>query len=673
MAKTYICFVWHQHQPFYKDLISGEYHLPWTRMHGLKDYYGMVKVLEDFPNVHQTFNLVPSMLVQIEEYVSGKAVDPFLRAALKPAESLIPEERAFILRYFFQAHIGNMVRRYPRYGELYDLHQAGATLSAQAIRDLQVLSQVAWFDEEYLAHDAEVREIIAKGSGYTLDDQAWMGRKQREILARVLPVHGDFARRGQIEVSTTPFYHPILPLVCDSQIAQVPHPGVPLPTRFQYPDDAREQLQRAHDYMKRAFGVAPVGLWPSEGSVSDQALELAADIGFRWAATDNGVLGRTLQRTAGIDETYRPYKWKQNGRELGMIFRDHFLSDLIGFVYSKMDAEAAATHFLDRIRENAAHLTSRGEDALVPVILDGENAWEHYHEGGRPFLRRLYQMISDDPSLEAVTVSEALARIEPRTLNGIFPGSWINANFDIWIGAEEDNKAWEHLLEARRCFDEMVADPISPENRALAYEELLIAEGSDWNWWYGPEHSSDNEPEFDRLYRSHLANVYHALGRTPPEALSRPILRTNSHSTAQHCKAAGPVNATIDGRETSYFEWLLAGIYRPDAAQGAMHGQQSPLTELRYGQSSSELFLRFDLNEPPADLRLHLRFESGAEWNVGLKPASAPLRTAFDRVLEVSVPLDRALHNGAIRLQLSIWNGPLPVDALPPEGWLELS
>jgi alpha-amylase/alpha-mannosidase (GH57 family) len=503
-------------------------------------------------------------------------------------------------------------------------------------------------------------------------------RKQQQILAQVIPIHADFARRGQIEISTTPFYHPILPLVCDTRVAGIAHPGVPLPTPFRYPEDASHQLSRSRRFMKETFGVAPAGLWPSEGSVSDEALEIAAGLGFKWAATDNGVLGRTLHRTAGIEETYRPYRWSRNGHSLGMIFRDHFLSDLIGFVYSRMNAEDAARHFLDRIRENASHLTRRGEPALVPVILDGENAWEHYHLGGRPFLRQLYEMISEDSGLEAVTVSEALERIEPRELTGIFPGSWINANFDIWIGAEEDNKAWEYLLAARRVYEEAITGldgmKIAEANKALAYEELLIAEGSDWNWWYGPEHSSDNEPEFDLLYRSHLANVYHALGLKPPPELSRPILRTKS--AALHLPPSGAVEATIDGRATSYFEWLYSGLYRPDGRQGSMHGQQSPLHEIRYGRGAENLFLRFDFRDRPTGLRIHLRFESNA-WDITIpNPAAvAPIHAAYDKALEVSVPLRavEATPGNPIRVQVSLWNGALPLDALPPEGWLELA
>src|SRR4051812_35297851 len=244
MQHIYLCFVWHMHQPFYKDLVSGEYKLPWTRMHGLKDYYGMVKVLEDFPTVHQTFNLVPWMMVQIEENATGTAHDSFLRAALKPAEHLAEAEQAFILQYFFQANLARMIYRYPRYGELYNTWQstgnnvarARQAFGAQGFRDLQVLSQLAWFDEEFLAKDPDIRALVQKGRDYSIDEQQMLGRKQTEVMGKVLPVYTEFAAKGQIEISTTPFYHPILPLLCDSNIAEVSHPYVPLPSRFRYPN-----------------------------------------------------------------------------------------------------------------------------------------------------------------------------------------------------------------------------------------------------------------------------------------------------------------------------------------------------------------------------------------------------------------------------------------------------
>ena len=649
------------HQPFYKNLATGEYHLPWTRMHGLKDYYGMVKVLDEFPRVRQTFNLVPSLVLQLEEYARGEAADPFLRCALKPAEDLTEAEVEFVEKYFFQAEPERIIARYPRYRQLRaSISRARRLLGIQDLRDLQVLSQLAWFDEEFTGRDPEVKELAAKGRDYTPADQALMGRKQLEILGAVMPAYRQAAARGQIEISTTPFYHPILPLVCDSDIGAVSHPHLPLPARFRYPEDARCQLERAREFTEMHTGVTPAGLWPSEGSVSDEALALAADTGFEWFATDNSVLSRTLGRVAGPLETYRPYLWQRDGRVLRGIFRDHYLSDLVGFVYARMSAEQAAGHFLDRIRENCA-----GRESLVPIILDGENAWEYYLENGRPFLRELYRRISDDPQMEALTVSEALERGEPEPLKSVFPGSWIGANFNVWIGAEEDNKAWECLLRARQAYERAAPDSTQAQ-RTLAYEELLIAEGSDWCWWYGPEHDSANRPEFDQLYRIHLANAYRALGLAPPEELSRPILHAEAREVRERPLAA--IRPEIDGEVTSYFEWLGAGVVRADSRGGAMHGERFPLHALFYGSDGEALFLRLDFDEEIDPERLEVR----------VKSASHEVRLTGDgfvyrHVLEARVPLQHlgCAPGGEVRFQVSLWEDGLPRDAIPRHGWIE--
>lgn len=677
------------HQPCYKDLVSNEYRLPWTRMHALKDYYGMVKILGDFPKVRQTFNLVPSLIAQVEDYATGVAVDPFLRAALKPAEDLTEAERDFVLRYFFQANPIHLIGRYPRYAELqeawrasnYDLRRAHNVFNAQALRDLQVLSQVAWFEEEFLSNDPEVRSLVEKARGYTLEDQERMGRKQREILSLVIPVYRDFAETGQIEISATPYYHPILPLLCDSDIAHISNPHVPLPPRFRYPQDARLQLERSIDYVKKHTGKRPMGVWPSEGSVSDEALQIAADCGYRWAATDNGVLGRTLGRAPDPVASYRPYRWRRDGREMSMIFRDHYLSDLVGFVYSKMDASSAASDFMGRIRDNARPLLASGRDALVPIVLDGENAWEHYYRNGRPFLSELYRRISEDPTMEAVTVSEALSRVSADPLDHIFPGSWISANFDVWIGFDEDNKAWELLLAARQAFEKVQPGSVPAADYELALEELLVAEGSDWCWWYGPHHHTDNREEFDQLFRDHLANVYRALNLTPPSELSRPIIRKVAAAVVEAPTAA--IEAAVDGEVTSYFEWLGSGLYRVDSRQGSMHGHRFLVKELLYGAGQDEIFLRVDfLEEELADLEVRFtvnghnvaaRLTGGqAEIVAGatLKP-----RMAWKTVLEVGIPFDR-LQIGAddrVKIQVSVWQQGLPMDSLPQEGWIEFS
>jgi alpha-amylase/alpha-mannosidase (GH57 family) len=692
MPRIYISFLWHMHQPFYKDLVTGEYKLPWTRLHALKDYWGMVRILEEFPKIHQTFNLVPSMMVQIEEYAAGTARDPLLELALKPAEHLSEDEKRMALRHFFLANPSRMIHRYARYGELFKAWEAQrhgggwkGVFSTQDFRDLQVLSQLAWFDEEIQEHDEGVRGLIEKGRDFTLDDQALMGRKQVEIIGMVIPEYKKLAATGQIEISTTPFYHPILPLLCDSNIASVSHPGVPLPHRFRYPQDAREQLHRARTYIEDTFGVAPIGLWPSEGSVSDEVFDIASALGFQWAGTDNGILDHTLGQHAGLEGMYRTWRWEQRGRSMGVIFRDHMLSDLVGFVYSGMGAADAANDLLRRIRDNCSGIVSKGRDALVPIILDGENAWEYYDRNGRPFFRELYGRISNDPLFECVTVSEAFARVAPATVDHIFPGSWINANFDVWIGADEDNRAWEFLLAARKAFD--AAPPNLPDtNRKLAYEELLIAEGSDWCWWYGPEHDTANRVEFDELYRAHLANVYAALNLTAPEELSRPIIQVREDAVTTQPTAR--IHPKIDGLTSSYFEWMGAGQYEVSRRGGSMHGKRFVFSQIRFGIDGEKLYLRVDFAPGADDIlksgevrcTLHLG-ETEQRTSIRLANLRDPARLepsgdcvewAANSILEIAIQLEKSYAAGPLGIALSAWKDGLPVDAVPQQGWLTM-
>jgi alpha-amylase/alpha-mannosidase (GH57 family) len=694
MPKINICFLWHMHQPFYKDLVTGVYSLPWTRLHALKDYYGMVKILEDFPQIHQTFNLVPSLVVQIEQYAAGQASDPFLELALKRTEQLEPADKEFILRYFFQANEKRQIGRYPRYAQLFRVleqcqqvpQRAVSRFDTQMLRDLQVLSQLVWMDEEYLEKDPEISDLVRKGRNYTHGDQALVGRKQLQAFGNVMPVYQDLAARGQIEISTSAFYHPILPLVCDSNIGAVSHPYIPLPAQFSYPGDAEEQLMRARTYCRSKFGNAPAGLWPSEGSVSDQTLEMASRLGFRWTASDDGVLAKTLNVPVSPANTYQPYLWRQGEQQIHIVFRDHQLSDLIGFVYSRMDAREAAGHFLAEIRNNCRPILKQGRDAVVPIILDGENAWEYYFENGRAFLRELYARITSDPEMAALTMSEAIEAVPARELRSIFPGSWIDANFDIWIGAEEDNCAWEHLLAARKTYDEVLQSPrsesISADAKRLAWEEILIAEGSDWCWWYGPEHSSANKAEFDQLYRNHLANVYRFLSEEVPPGLNESILKRPETGFAE--PPSGLIQPEIDGLVSSHLEWSDAGRYRIDHRSGAMHSRRSLIQELQYGSDGQHIYLRVDLTEPlppsPLEFRLHLRNPAGEQFHVhlfgtssGVLPESAVL-AALANIYEIRVSMS-ALHlrrGDPLFLEISIFREGLPVACLPPSGELEV-
>jgi alpha-amylase/alpha-mannosidase (GH57 family) len=699
----------------------------------------MVKLLDEFPNVHQNFNIVPSLMVQIEDYVAGTAQDPFLSVASKPAKDLSQGERRFALQYLFQANPQNVIGRYPRYRELFERfreHQsqpdrAERYFQPQDFTDLQVLSQIAWFDEFFL-EEKDIAALVAKGHYFTLDDQKFVIAREKELLARVLPAHAEAAKKGSIELSATPFYHPILPLVCDTGAGAVSSPGLPLPqNRFRHPEDAREQIVRGLDLHEKVFGLRPKGIWPSEGSVSEEVLAIAHSVGVQWMATDEGVLGRStgsfFSRDGGgrlpghlAEKLYNIHRYENGSSAMHLVFRDHTISDLIGFVYSGMPPADAATHLINNIKDAARPVLDRGRDAVVSIILDGENAWEYYPKSGREFLRRFYDALSHEPGMEAATISEAISRHRDFSkLNSIVPGSWINANFNVWIGAPEDNRSWEYLHHAREFYAQNAARA-TEEQRKLAFEEILIAEGSDWNWWYGPEHHSANDRDFDELYRKHLSNVYQALGAVPPDYLAQPI--AGAEVRPSFVQQTAYIHPRISGDKIRYFEWMGAAIYTADQRAGAMHGKQFLLDSVYAGIDSTHLYGRLDFKgaAPAEDFEVVVNVESWAageqrsrrtmridasikeralrEWKVENGSADRVLassahpdehaKIAFLRNFEFKVPLAWLLATPAgsktdqkpgsvpatskLRLRFSLWQNRLPVDSLPLEGWIEL-
>ena len=718
MKRVHLVVLWHMHQPQYRDPENGRYVLPWTRLHALKDYWGMVEVLREFPDFHATFNVVPSLGMQLEEYASCSFKEPWFSLAFKNADELTREDKAEILARAFQVNHEHLMSRWQRFVELFEWSrpaggaQALVSFTPRDWRDLQLLSQLAWMEESWFEKDELVSRLATKGKDYTEQEKSALRKKQLEFLGLVLPAYRDAAQSGQIELSTTPFYHPILPLICDSDIARVANPGTPLPRRaYRRPEDAREQLLLAREYHERVFGAKPAGLWPSEGSVSDQALTIAAEEGFRWFGTDEGVLGRTLNVgffrdgngiPANADRLYRPWQVQLAPNGITGLFRDHHLSDLIGFVYSRMDAKAAAADLHNRMRHLGETVQSN-QPLTICLFLDGENAWEYYPGNGRAFLRELYGRIQGDQDFRALTASEAIAAAgEIPVTPGIFPASWINANFDVWIGHAEDVAAWELLWDAReayaRAFEARKQGRTdAPSQTALmeARESLLAAEGSDWCWWFGPEHSTANDAEFDALYRKHLTAIYLALGQVAPEELAKPIKRRPEH--ALQLAPTGWLNITVDGRDTSYFEWLGAGLYSPERRGGSMHGRVFYLHELRYGFEKDRFCVRIDpFPEALAELedaefritiggaedltivvnlqRGHVQGFAVEKDLVCLLNPKLVAEAAFERVLEVAINRDQLNLKGQTRLRLGValWHGGLPVDVLPAEGFLNV-
>lgn len=605
----YVSFLWHMHQPYYKDPVLGEYILPWTYLHAVKDYYDMPAIVDTTHGAKVVFNLVPSLLEQIRDYAAGTATDPFLaRARMAPAD-MSEEEKIFLLENFFSANRQRMIEPHRRYFELYCLAGDGApgasrdrlrSLTDQDLLDLQVWFYLAWTGVAARKRFPAFDELIHKGKNFTAADKQLLFSTQRALIAEIIPLYKRLHEEGKAELSVTPYFHPILPLLCDTRIAQTAMPKVTLPTlRFRYPEDARSQVAQGITSFEEIFGFTPAGMWPSEGSVSDEALSILAEQGLAWAASDEWVLSRTLPGGLGKhrEALYHPYAFHQEGRDISLFFRDHVLSDLIGFTYSQWDAERAVADFLGRLKELRQH--SRAS-RVVPVILDGENAWEYYPDNGLPFLAKLYGALAGTPGLKLATFSEVLQQVpERRPLGHIHPGSWINANYGIWIGHPEENRAWDCLSRARAVAEKhpavsvLLAGGESDDGTArLVCKALYAAQGSDWFWWYGDDHFSPHAGSFDLLFRRHLMNVYRLLGHDVPSELYEPIKKQLPAGFVR--EPAALITPAITGVVTDYFEWLAAGLYDLTKQSSAMHAAESLLQSFFYGFDKSYFYFRID-------------------------------------------------------------------------------
>lgn len=715
MSKVSLALMWHQHQPYYPDDVAGENPMPWVRLHGTKDYLGMAMHLDEVPEFRCTINLVPSLLIQLQAYVDG-ASDHHLRVSRLPADGLTRDDAIYLLDHFFMANPEGMIRPYPRYHELQQQrgpsHEPAETalprFRERDIRDLQVWSNLTWMHPLLFEKDKDLAAFREKGRRYSEEDKNWLLDKQRSLLGRIIPLHRKLADRGQVELTTTPFYHPILPLLFDKRLAREAMPDVNLPShRDGYPEDAEVHVRRAVEQHQALFGTRPRGMWPSEGSVCQAMLPLLSRHGIQWIATDEEILGCSLQGKVGRDSRghvrhpellYRAWKAAEQDTELAIIFRDHSISDQVGFHYQRTPGAVAAHDFLGKL--HAIGDACRHDPAtLVPVILDGENCWEYYPDGGVGFLRSLYHEAVRDRRVAPVTVSEFLREHPPvDTLPRLFAGSWISHNFAIWIGHPEDNQGWDALHDTRAFLvGESQSGRHGPESLTRAWDEIYIAEGSDWFWWYGDDHSSALDALFDHLFRKHLRNVYTLLGHDPPGGLFTPI----SHAAPGrpiHGQPNSFLNVRIDGRST-YFEWINAARYLCGNERGTMaQVSKGLLHSVWFGFSPDRLLVRVDTEGGRAverligNSRLRIGFVEPADWEVVVddpagaapvghinhkgEPSSngASVEVACGKILELAVPFGRiGLKAGdAIRFYVEVLRDDASLDRAPSEGIFEL-
>ena len=626
----HVALVWHQHQPLYRTTLAptpGGFALPWVRLHALRDYYGMAALAAEHPAVPVTINLTPVLLDQLEDYAARRGTDRALELTLRPAERLTAGERVEIAATFFDADWHRQLFVHPRYHELFQMRLAGEHLSAQDVRDLQMWFSLAWFASEFRVGDvrlvtgdtASVRRFVEQDRGFTHDDVMAMVEEQYRVIRAVVPLHRQLQREGRIEVTTTPWAHPILPLLLDTGAAVIDRPGATLPRPFAHPEDAVLHVSRAVEQYERLFGTRPRGFWPAEGAVCADMIPLLARHGIRWLATDAGVLarsGRWGYRADKPDVLCQPRRVAAGDAEVSILFRDPWLSDRIGFHYQHVaDVDAAAHDFVAQLELGVAALLRDAADRLVTIVLDGENAWGGYADDGRPFLRALYRALGDSDVLRCVTPSEYL---DGNPARGILPhpvasqepvhdlatGSWIDeygsgpgVDLGTWIGEPEENRAWA-LLGAVR--NDLARRGATPTSAPLAFDALAAAEGSDWFWWFGADQDSGCDERFDELFRTHLSNVQRALDATPDPALSVPIVpRHVTWSFARPVAAIGArdrisivtncegeVTWAVDDSEPRRAVLHLAG--------GVMAGERRHHAALGpFGETARELRFRF--------------------------------------------------------------------------------
>lgn len=552
LPKLYLNLYWHMHQPDYRDTLSGEYVLPWTYLHAIKDYTDMAYHIEENPQARVTFNFVPVLLDQIEDYAeqfkSGKIRDPLLKLlSLEDLGNISEEQRCLIIDSCFKSHHEKMLAPFMHYQSLHNIYrgleQEGKTafnyLSGQYMADLLVWYHLAWTGESIRRDNKVVQKLMQKGSQFTIKDRLSLFGLIGELIAGLIPRYRKLQQQGRIEISTTPHFHPILPLLLDFKSTRDAMPYAPLPHCAQYPDGrarARAHIEAAQASHKERFGELPTGIWPAEGGVSHAALSLMAEHGLQWAATGEGVLANSLYKSFDSSDLppraeylYRPYRVTDGNHDIHCFFRDDNLSDKIGFEYSKFHAGDAVNDFIGTL-EGIHAANASAQSAVVSVILDGENAWEYYPYNGYYFLNELYEALAKHPDIELTTFSDIVNKtrtgssIELKTLPAIAAGSWVYGSFSTWIGSTDKNMGWDLLCEAKKNFDRaMQAGTLSKSEQKACEHQLAICEGSDWFWWFGDYNSAVSVDSFDRLYRRNLSNLYRLLKLPIPEILTRPI------------------------------------------------------------------------------------------------------------------------------------------------------
>ncbi|MDD3237404.1 MAG: glycoside hydrolase family 57 protein [Candidatus Gastranaerophilales bacterium] len=640
-----IAFIWHMHQPNYQAQPNGIRLMPWARLHAIKDYLDMLLQLDNFPDLKLNFNLVPVLVDAIEEYAHKGAHDIHSKLTVTPIDELTEDDKQYILNYFFDANYANLISHHKYYSDLYHKRYLKeevdiSDFSEQEYSDIMMWFNLVWFDPRWIEEYPELKSFIEQERGFSLAQRVAVIDIQRQIMARIIPEFKKYQDEGRIEITTSPYYHPILPIMFDMNVAKKSAIRHPLPDcKINMAEDAKTQIKMALDKMEQTFGKRPVGMWPSEHCVSQKTLDCFADLGIKWTVSDEGILANTLKKEfvrdfkGYLEDPYdlcNAYTYEsKNHKPINIVFRDSVIPNLISFEYPHHESVIAASDLYSRIKTIQNKLqNSPDEHHLLTIAMDGENSWESYANDGAQFLKTLYKLITRDETLHSVLVSDYIKEVQHiKKLDSLAAGSWINRDFQLWIAEPTKNLAWKYLCHTEEDL-KIFAKEKDVDKRlvTMAKNELYIAQGSDWFWWYGEPNDSGQDHIFDYLFREHLKNIYLLLGKKVPKYLDSPLISFLGKPSRAPKKQISP---HVNGKDLYNDEWINAGCI--DIPAGPIPQENKLFNRICFGCDETNIYLRFDINRFIFDMegkfksiyQIYVYFKSYNEYAA----YTAPIRT----------------------------------------------
>lgn len=631
----YLCILWHFHQPYYADIEKNIIDTSIMTFRTLQNYYPMGILIDEFDNLKINFNITPTLLKQIKLISEGIIEDIFL----KIFEYEIPEN----LLINFYNEFPPMFLKNKRLNILREKIEMNLH-TKKDIFDFKFLLHLICFNK--LTIDGEIEELIEKGRDFNEKDVEILIDKEKKIFKNVIPLYKNLLENKKIEISTSPFYHPILPLIYNSDvIIKTKTNFKSIDIKFSFPDDAEKQIEKGIFYFEGIFGRRPSGIWPSEGALSDEIIDLFIKKNIKWTATDETILFETL-KNPDRKNLYKFYKYKDG---IFIFFRDHFLSDLIGFSYQNMDEEEAAIDLIKKIE----NIFEREPEGIITIILDGENPWDYYRENGIIFLKKFYSLLSENKNIKTMTFSEIIENLKPDgNIESIVPGTWMGVNFDNWIGKEEANKAWKVLKEIREKVEK------SGTKDEIIEETILNLEGSDWFWWYSIDANRSVKEKFDRYFKENIIKICEKLNIPFPEELNEKIISNENIPF---------IKPVIDGKISSFYEWKDAIEINPQNLWLTFKPFEIPLKKIFYGYDEENLYFRFDFEEKFEFLEILIDDEKYKIASDSFK--SDEIEWKLDEILEVRIKRIQGKEKVNLKFQINL-NGNLLI--LPPYNKISL-